>query len=365
MIRFHRNKILAATVFAFAGQIFGSEVTMTNVQTMAKSMHLGLEYRGGIVYDDNGLDKQEGVDASSETLVTLNVARLRLKGSLTDSAEYSIRYDLLTSKVQYAKVTWWPTEMIGMTVGRDKTKQNGWEAYNSVYATLVGSHYSALTPFIGFADTISLHAKVAGMVTLQLLDDQVTDDTTRPAGEFNKSKRQPAFILEWLGDMGGIKPLVQIGSYDLNHSMYFTLSGAMAMGGMDTSLTLVQDMRRSQDATDPKKELTDTYTSVVAEGSYVVGNYRPFGKVTYMDVKQDTNAKGNSVGVNSQGDPTMAFDDNGMIVNLGVFGPEQAKIVRPYIAMAYEAGTFYKLTAADKTEAKSKTSLYFGLAGEL
>jgi hypothetical protein len=54
-----------------------------------------------------------------------------------------------------------------------------------------------------------------------------------------------------------------------------------------------------------------------------------------MDVEQDTNAKGNMVGGNSEGDPTRAFDENGMIVNLGVYGPEQAKIVRAYVAMAF------------------------------
>ncbi len=364
MIRFQQVFAVVSSLL-FASQVYGSEVSMANVQTLAKSMQLGLEYRAGIVYDDKGLDKQEGVDPSSETLVTLNVARLRLKGSLTDNAEYYFRYDMGTNKMQFAKVTWWMTDLIGLTVGRDKAKQNGWETYNLGYATLVGSHYSALLPFSIFVDTVSLHAKVAGTLTLQLLDDQIVDDSQRPAGEFNKTRKQPAFVLEWLGEFGGIKPLVQIGSYDLNHSMYVTLSGAMSMGELDTSLTLVQDLRKSPDPTDPKKELTDTYTSIAADGSYALGKYRPFGKITYMDVKQDTNAKGNSVGVNTQGDPTFAFDDNGIEVNLGVFGPEQGKIVRPYVAMAYEAGTFYKLTAADKTEGKSKTSLYFGIAGEL
>lgn len=353
-----------------------ADAAMATVHTMAKSMHLGVEYRAGMDFHDNGFDETDTADASSETLITLHAFRVKLKGDLSDDADYFFRFDPTADpgkQVQYAKVNWWLTKMFGLTVGRDKAKQNGWENYRSTYDGIMDSHYhDFLKPFSTYADTVTLTAKVAGTISLQLLNDLVSEvewddadgDDEQDAGEVtvtgvathNESNKQPAWILEWIGDFGGVKPLVQIGSYDLNHSMYAVVSGQYQAGPVDAALTIVSDMRRTPKATDPEEDDTTTITSIAAEGAFKAGVWRPFAKITHLDVKQPgTDAKANS----SVG----SFDDNGMIIHVGTYGPEQGDFLRPYVALTHNTGKF--LDAAGEEESKSEMSLHAGITGEI
>ncbi len=378
-----KKSALLVAAFGFAGHGFAQadDTTLTTVHTLAKSMNLGLEYNAGLTFSDNKFTEVTGRDAKTTSVINQNTANVKISGKLTDSADYFFRFNS-DHGWDYAKVTWWANDMLGVTAGRDKVKQGGLEARRSGYATIADSYYhDYLSPFRSYADTISLQVKAAGTLSLQLVNDQgsgtSTTVTTGPGadGEYgtadddtyvvdpskrydNLSNQQPATILEWAGQsFGGVMPLIQVGLYDYK-SMYFTVSGAYTMNGVDMALSVVSDQRNYQtvDAAGKKTDEKNAITSVTAEGTFQTGSFRPFAKIAYVDVKQNpTNAKANS--------SDSFIDDNGMMIHLGVFGPEQGLMIRPYAALTYQSAKFAK--SATEEETRSNMALSVGIAGEI
>ena len=372
---------LVATLAASANA--EEAVTAANVMSMAKSANLGFEYRAALVYDNN-MYKKADADKEDPTKTAhfgpIDVLKATVKGDINEQVKYHFSYNLVSSKTEYAKATWSPIEMMSVTLGSDKVKQNGWETYDvGSFKMFNSAYFNGNLPFENYASSLSLGFKAAGTVSLQLLNDRLNADQANATGilesddandkssrDFQKSgqEKQPAMIIEWMGDFGmPVKPLIQIGSYDMNHSKYFTLGLKFAQDAISAQVDFTQDQRArlNEVSTGVFKEKVDTATNIALSASYNLGAFEPFLKFTSFDVKQDDDdLKGNAIPTSSG----ISIKDNETGIAVGSFIMQQGKSFRPFFSIVQMSEKNYvTLTDPDKIETRTDMKVMLGAAG--
>ncbi len=237
------------------------------------------ELRAGFTYDDAGFKKTEGVDPAGQTVMKVYRGKLGFSGS-EGKVKYKMVYNAASSSVENAMATMWFTKMIGLRVGQDKVQQNGYDIYKCGLYCIERAYHKG--PFSTYQPGASLHLKVAGEVMLQVTNDvQAPKDTDGDGetdvpgnGSWNNDSEQPAFILAYWGNFakGKFKPLVQVGSYDNNHSMYYDVALAFDIMNIKGHVDYYSDTRNAKalDGTE-FKDLATTETSITAQIGYKVG----------------------------------------------------------------------------------------------
>ncbi len=355
-----------------------------NVTSDANSMKIGGEFRSELIYDDHGLEKATGFTPDKTTTIQVTNANIKMSGNVNKDTEYAFRFNLLNPSaangpLDYGYGTHWFSKMVGMSIGKMRVMQGGYDNMDSNYrshthSVLVAGGNLAMPDY---TPMIEVGLKVAGDVKLQLVNDVTVGGGT---GEWNQSVH-PTWVLGWMGQFGGIFPMIDIGSFDNNKSRWFDMGIKTSMAGLNATLDYYNQSRvhKDTDPTDPKKnkESADTLSSIALNVGYEVkGMMTPWLHFSTFENKQADDKdvgredlKTNSNGVGAGGDPVYNWDDNGTVIGVGADLAMMGKGWTPFVAVVSTSGKFDKnLGAASTTpkeESKSNTMLKIGILGEI
>ena len=402
LIRSKRSIVAGSSLMALALSVSASAADSgkTNIMVGGQSAKLSTMYRSEMLMSDHGMlakgsDHDLGENKPTKTTnIGLNELKMGLDGQLTKDASYSILLDFVRASkggiIEYAKFDWWFTDMVGFSGGKLLINQGGWEFKNSIYSTMINSTYVDSNLPLANAGAgnaaawqVNVKAGGAGAVTLQLTDD-VTRPTTDKTGKaisdtkctthancgFNSANKQPAWTLEYAGDFSGIKPLLQFGSYDINHSKYIVVGVGYVGMGLEAYLDYVQDSRMFQQTVGADdKKLTDTITNTSIDLAYTLPNVaRPFLKYTMYNVKDaaEDSAGQKDLKYNTYAtvDSNAGLTDNSTNWALGSSFLMVGNHFRPYVALANQGGKFLKNAKDESTESKSTMMYKLGVMGE-
>jgi hypothetical protein len=347
----------------------------TNVTTFADSAKIGAEFRAEAIYDNHGLEKVKGYDPDASTTVGVTKARIKIAGNLNKETTYAFRFNLLDphktgTPLDYGYGTHWFTDMFGFTFGKAKVHQGGWDNMNGNFRDHAkGALFDNLV-FPEYTPMIAVQAKVAGLLQLQIVDDVVAgEDAT---ASYNKTQH-PTWILGWKGDLGGINPIVDIGSYDNNKSMYVDIGVAAVMGGLNASLDYFMNNHTISDldSSGKQKDFKDTASNIALKVRYDAGPVTPGLYFATYDNKQASDSKvgKKDLKYNTTYDATSGamdpqFDDNGQVAGIWVDVNTMGKGWTPYLAVVNKSGKFQKDPTSTKEESRSDMQVKLGVLGD-
>lgn len=361
---------------SFAGLVAAAAVSTTgmaadagsNVTAHAKSLKVGAMYSTELTHNDGGFMKTEGDTSSHATgSIGVSIFDLKLEGELSGDASFKMVYNMVGNDLELGYATWWVCKGFGISAGKKKVFQGGFENKYKKTAYASTAYAETLKPFSSFAPVFELLAQVdvAGTVTLQMTDDSTVGSyatTVDEKGEVTGKKKQPAMILAWEGEFGPLFPMVTFGSYDMNHSKFFTVGAKLEHQGIMGLAEYVADMRNRPDPTDATKAVTDNMSVINIEAGYTMEKMMGVSfKYAMFDTKQaGTDIKGNAAG---SVDPT-AFFDNNNVWTLGATCLTEGPHFAPYVAFVGRSGNNLKAGSATDVEAKSDLSMVLGFGGE-
>lgn len=380
------KRIIVAGICSFSLSLasasgLAADVGKTNVMIGGQSSKLSTQYRSELMNNDHGTLKDDNTKPTKTTNITLNELKIGLDGQLTKESDYSVLLDLGRANVggliQTAKFNWWLTDMIGIGGGKIKINQGGWDFKNYDYSTLMGTVYTDTDmplPMYAAGYELMVKAGGAGDISLQLTDDVVACTAKACAGNtdkrFNKENKQPAWTLQYMGDFGGIKPLFQLGSYDINHSKYIALGLGYEGMGLDAYLDFIQDSRMyALTVGTEDKKFTDTHSTYTLDVGYTIAKVaRPFLKYSAFNVKDATDSAVTAIATEptSNATPTAAgtsYEDNATQWALGSSFLMEGNHFRPYFALVNTTGKFAKAVDPTTSESKSDMQIKLGVMG--
>lgn len=382
------GKALSAIFLLLAAGSTGRALAETELKATSLSIS-GIEskfiinYRWELDQSDHGFVKTDSNTPTRTTSTQINLLKLGLKGKVADNFEYYVRYDFVKPSkgkdgLDYAKVTWWATPSLGLTFGKDRVNQAGWDPKEGSVFRLTASPYVDLAgkstgqPFASEAPVFSAQYKLGdpGVITIQLTDDVVKSSAAgvTSRAQFNKENIQPATTFEYQSQFGAIAPLLQVGSYDINHSKFYVVGLKADVAEVHTFVDYVIDNKSVQITAD-EKDMT-VITSATWHIDYNVSQVaRPFLKVISYNVKDaKTDVKGN-VGFDPTKKTESAFEsgaitDNALVFTIGSWLLPVGDKFRPYLAYTSKTSNFLKGSSVEETEGKTEGHIRFGVAGE-
>jgi hypothetical protein len=323
-------------------------------------------YRLELRHDDHGLESTEGYDATPTTTIKAPDFKLGLDGELNHRLGYSILIDTVNDDtLEVGKVIWAFNPLLTFILGVDYVNQGGFEnkleGYNTIYLSPYCDH---LLPLPGSAPAFAVQAKVAGTVTMQLVEDEPTPDSQDPP-------MQPAMTLEWLGSFGDLAPLAQLGVYGNGNSKYVAFGASYATKTLQATFDYVMDFHAVRyGAGADTKRLETVYNNIVVEGWYMgLAAAEPFVKVVaFAAAEPDDKDLGledvsyNS-GVDAEGRPVLG--DNANVISFGARFPVESDDLVPYAAMDLVTASFQDPTDPTATEDRGEIVMQLGVAGAL
>lgn len=376
LLKFARMIGLSVAVLAFAKAGFAQGA---NVTTGSASAKLGGEFRSELNYHDHGLEKRDGYTPDKTTEIQVQAANVKLDGKINNDTEFAFRFNLLNpaatgGPLDYGYGTHWFSKMMGFSIGKMKVMQGGWDHWDASYRDHAGDHavYRKNLVYSSYDEAVTVHLNVAGKVALQLLNDV----TTATGGEWNKTAH-PTWVLGWMGEFGGIHPLVFLGSYDNNKSRWIDIGVKTAMAGLNATLDYHMNTftHKDPDPDDAKKnkENADNASSITLKVGYEIKNTATpwFYFSTYDNKQADDKDSGredikfNSSTTDAAGMTTYNWDDNGVVWGLGADLAMMGKGWNPYVAIVNRSGKFQKATDPTKEESKSEMWFRIGVLGEI
>jgi hypothetical protein len=330
------------------------------------------EVRASVKYNNHGLEKvQGGHDPMATTTMSLERVKLQLKGQLDSETDYRLRLSVDKGALDYAYGTWWVSKMFGIRVGQDKVQQGGiYNMTNGLY-DLSRPVYDLNKPFDATTvPMVDFELKAGGDISLQFFDDKSKYNQWHDAGE----EQQPATAIAYSGNMNGIKPRVQVGAFDNNHSHWTSVGCGFDVAGADGYVNYIWDHRSHKDSTaaDKPKDKYDVLSSIELDTKYKVSKaIEPFLHFSMFNRKQEgTDLKVNTSAV-ADGKVQRSWNDNGMLVGIGSFF-HATEHAAPFVAIERLSGDFQKLenvadtvvlNAAEK-ESRVEVTGRVGLAAE-
>ena len=165
----------------------------TNVTTGAASTVIGGEFRTEFLRDDHGVDKHTGYKPDTTTTIGVSNASLLLGGNLNAKTEYAFRFNLLNptnTPLDYGYGTHWFTKTFGLSIGKERILQGGWDHLDQGYRTHAEGFYAKNLAMQDFDSMAALHLRAAGLVSLQIVNDvKAVSASTDPAvsGRWNRA----------------------------------------------------------------------------------------------------------------------------------------------------------------------------------
>ncbi|MEY4631112.1 MAG: hypothetical protein RIQ81_1232 [Pseudomonadota bacterium] len=353
-----RNVMASVAGVAMATSALGEG---TAVKTGGSDATLYGEFRTELTHDDDGLVKiDSGAKQSKTTVLGVEEVKAGLKGKFNDRTSYNFRLNFADgASVEHAHATWKATDMFAVTMGKDYVRQGGFSNADNEFNNVWGNR-AQYAAFDRYAESLSLHIMPGGShnVTVQLVndvmpDDAATADVVEGMASYNTTHKQPAAILEYTGEFGGISPIVQYGSYDLNHSKFFDVGLRAKFGA--TGLTF--DYGVTTVAYKSLKDKTASYNNITLRAEHDLGSAKPF--VWYNSFNRtDKDLGTEEVKTNTS---TANWDDNANQISVGAFLPMGANW-NPYVAYRMKSGKFENAAGEEKTGSMSQLAI--GATGE-
>jgi hypothetical protein len=361
-MRLMRNGFAAGLSIVGLGLISSVGFAASDAETKPAWPKFGYELRTGMTHDDKGFQKVEGAaDPSSALGMNIERAKLSLDGEVSSNISYYIRLNLnaTANALDLLMLNAKMTDNFSIGLGRNKTLIDGFENIylNNDYVASVIPYLTGKTviaPAVS-ANVIELHYKLAGLIKLQMTDDtlMVKDATGRKSGGYyTEVSKQPAMNLQWIGEFGSLKPLIQYGTYDTNHSNHYSLGFAFKQENILAWVNYATDNQVSKNAAG--EEETDARSNISFHAEYQIGSYRPFVRGMIFDVKQDgTDLKANSSATVK--DLAGEIDDNLTNYTAGAFYTGWGESFKPYLGYVGHQAKFYEDLSAGSAETVSKT----------
>jgi hypothetical protein len=358
-----------------------------NVSTAADSAKLGAEFRSELLYDNHQLNKEDGAPTPKATTnLEVQTARLKLRGNLNKETEYAFRINVLRpapvaaggGPLDYGYGTHWFTDMFGWSFGKMKVLQGGWDQADGGFRDhAVGVYRASLLPFRDYEAMTAIHLKVAGKLTLQVMNDAnqgqgdaTNIDASKTVAEWNKGSH-PTYDLGWAGDFNGIMPLIDFGAYDNQKSMWFDVGIKAKLAGVDASLDFSQNSfaHKRADAAGKAKAVKDVGTNIALRAGYEVpGVVKPILYFATYDNKQgaDSVTGAKDLKFNSRNPTTgvKAQNDNGQTIGVSADVLSLGKNWSPYLALVNQSGKWADPKKPDSAKSYSDMTVRFGALGE-
>ncbi len=346
------------------------------METISKAMpEFKFQYRFGMSYFDDGLKKDAKAD-EPYTAMGLDAFRILMDGKIGSNLSYSLRLKLEGSdpkNLDYGYLKWKLSDSHSVSFGKMKVRDYGWEhrSYGSALS-LVQSYGHAIRPY-KYEDLVALEGKYGwGSVTLQAAKDMVpacatlATPTCNSWTKLNAKKEvvqnQPALFFEYVGDFAGVKPLLQYGSYDQNHSTLATLGVKYEANDLNVELDYTNHnigVKGKKAGGTKEENLVSKETNIALNASYKMNDWKPFVHYSVYDMEQYTNTGVKQPKVNSA---VGTFDDNAATVGLGAEYFMYGDAFRPYLAWVQKSGKFNDKNNKEATMAENEIKL--GIKGE-
>jgi hypothetical protein len=331
---------------AFAGAVnFGGE-----------ELKLGVEYHAEFSYKDNGLmEADKGDEQTKTTNIGLSEANLTLVGKLSKDVTLDMNWSAARASGNWFLVDYQAMDALMVRVGQDAANIGGWENENDLYDIFAKSIYNTNFRPWGASGFIEVQYDLgsAGKVGLQFLNDVVGDAASL---RFNNASKQPTGILEYRGNFGMVSPLVQVGTYDANHSMVYSLGVNLKVADLDAYIDYTADNMALRETLGSSKEVITAHTSLVADLRYTLNQVQYFLKYSMYDQKQEPT----DIKVNAKAGE---FSDNGSRWAVGA-RCNWVTAYNPYLALQSSSGKWTN-PKDSKEKSYSEMDILFGVMGKI
>jgi hypothetical protein len=353
--------------------------TTVNVTTSAASLTVGGEFRSELNYNDKGLTKVKGYTPDAASNLKIDTVKLKLAGKLNDSTDFKFRFNLAGPKsskdvgytpLDYGYGTHNIGKMFSFAIGKQKVLQGGWDQIDNSFKSHVQGVYADHFAVGKYEPMLTLNLKVAGNVALQVIND-VYGAKVDGDKRWNKKQKLTA-VLGWVGDLGMVKPLLTIGSYDNQKSRWIDLGVKVSASALTATVDVKLDSiaGKGVDAALKAKELTDTATSITAKAAYDIKNAAaPWIYVSTYDKAQfkDDSLGKKDLKVNDYdaATKTATLSDNALSWGVGADLNGFGKGWFPYLAVVGVSGKFTDASDATKEETRTETQFRIGAFAEI
>lgn len=298
--------------------------------------------RVGVVLDDHGLEREPAYEPKTSADFDF-VAQIGATVPAGARTSVTMRADSRAEGgLEVAVATYAATEAWSFRAGLDDVAVGGWDRRAHDVGELLLTPYAAsMMPWIhgkgaASAKGLAVIAVVPeiGAVKLQILEDVVVGADA--AATFTKVRKQPTAVAEFIGADGMFMPLVQIGAYDLNHSVLGTVGARLSLGSFRAQGDVTVDQRAEPN--ELGRRVTTTYRAATLGGSYDYKVSQLFTKLAVFDTEQAENRARNRPGV--------VLDDNARAFELGVRYRVDGEAFVPYVAAVHQSGRFERTKTA-------------------
>ncbi len=314
------------------------------------------EFRSELTYNDDGLAKiEEDGKASSTTVLGVDDVKFGFKGKLNDRTSLNVRFNTtdLHSMLDVAVANWKASDMVSVSMGRDYVRQGGYSNWDNSFNNVWGDRIQSLA-FDRNASSMSLHymPNSSHNITVQLVNDIIDDAATTTVQEanYNTSHKQPAAILEYAGEFGSIKPMIQYGQYDLNHSSFWNVGARASFGATAVTFDYGANSAFQKVGTSDKATV---YNNMTLRAEQDMGSMVPFlwfnsFNRTDKDVSGGTETKTNTTG---------KWDDNATQISVGSSFKNFGDNWTPYVAYRMTSGKFTNTAGTEKSGSEGELGL--------
>lgn len=346
-------------------------------RALAQDVRVEAELRGEALYQNHGIARLGGQKAKPTTGLEVQHAELTLKSQVAPELETAWGLDLLAKRgtaLDYAYVTrWFVQHAVGVAAGQMRVMQGGWDnaSYESYTAHAVGTYAKNLV-YPETAPMIAITAKVAGEITLQVLNDKVAG--VDAAASWNQTKHA-TWALGWHGEFGPITPLVDIGSYDNNKSRWVDAGIKTEMNGLTATLDLFNKNQVTRYVTTAgvARSKADVSTGMTLGAAYEIkGVATPWFYFSSFDDRQaeddELTLRDREYNTSRDEAGQLVFDkwdDNGQVIGTGINLNALSKGWIPYLAVVNRSGKFEDDRNPAQGKEKSELLVRLGVLGSL
>lgn len=350
MLAVSLRNIIETLLVPFAAAFFAATAGSAFPLKPEGETQVQVSARVDAVYYDDGLKSNDDYEPTKVTNLYQSDLKLAVDLSVTNNTKFKIVTNPMQKDiVGRAILLWQGSPGFSVIAGKDYVNIGGWDQKTWDFDTILVSPYvKTHMPWIKEKETearvgpasspslaVAANLNDMGMVTLQAVNDVVVGEDK--AAVFSHTRRQPSLLLEFLGSGETLKPLFQIGSYDLLHSITADLGLAVTGKEWDAHIDFSVDHRRHPPTNDGPN--ITKYYSLTADLTYDFGSLEILGKIAALDVQQP----GGDYGVDHKGNhPGVEFDDNAFDVAVGSRYKLDGEAFKPYFAIVRRTGHFLK-----------------------
>lgn len=348
----------------------------TSVQkTIDPNGKLSFKFRFQITNNNNLVLDSETNKAIETSLMDFKVVKFGYRKKLSQRTDIELELNLTEARtenfVETLKIEFRPIRMMQVKAGLGRILEGGYEHINNDYSlNLISLYVAEHMPFTsGFGPVVEFHTKAFGDLTLQITKDVTNvseDENTNGFPYFSNQQKQPAAIVQWLGKFGRIIPLLQLGTYDINHSSFGCFGASFQLANLKATFDHTIDNRNEKVVVvteDLPIPLNHRYLNSSFKISYKLKDkITPFLRYNQFEVVQPTDTALNRSDRKGNSNLT-TWDDNQVSWQVGVTADKWGKGFRPYLAAGQTSGTFLTPNGENETEEKTNTLYYVGVSG--